>query len=69
MLGPSRFVAALILGIPALVDIVTSFALSTVSLVRVSHTVHHGDQLSKNVSLALTFQEQTDRRVQNRSNA
>lgn len=50
------FVAALILGITALIGI----ALSAASLVKEVHTACHIDQLSKNVSVALIIQEQIE---------
>lgn len=55
-----RFVAALILGITALIGVISSFALSTISLVREVHTAHQVDQLSKNVSIALLIQEKIE---------
>ena len=40
LIGPKRFVTALILGITALIAILTSFAVSTTALVRQLHTSH-----------------------------
>nr|XP_045012935.1 endogenous retrovirus group K member 25 Env polyprotein-like [Jaculus jaculus] len=66
---PKRFVATLILGITALIGIISSFSLSTTSLVKEIHTANHVNQLSKNVSLALMIQENIDRGIQDRLNA
>lgn len=61
LIRPKRFVAALILGITALIGIITSLALSTTALVKEIHTAHHVNDLSHNVSLALAIQENIDK--------
>jgi hypothetical protein len=48
-----RFVAALILGITALIAILTSFTLSTTALVQPLHTAHFVNDMHKNISVAL----------------
>lgn len=55
------FEVALILCITALIGVISSFALSTTSLIKQVHTSHHVDQLSNNVSIALLIQEMIDR--------
>lgn len=56
-----RFVVALILGLTALIGVMSPFALPTTSLVREVHTANQVDQLSKNVSIALLIQGKIDR--------
>lgn len=60
---------ALILGLTALIGVMSPFALSTTSLVREVHTAHQVDQLSKNVSIALLIQGKIDRGFEDRANA
>lgn len=57
LLRAKKFDAALILGISALITVITSFSLSTIALTQQVHTAHHVNELSKNVSLALATQE------------
>lgn len=66
---PRRFVAALILGITALISIIASLAASTTALVQEIHTAHTVDSLSRNISLALSIQEKVDRKLEARINA
>lgn len=47
-----------------LIGVIFSFALSTTSLLKEIQTVHHRDQLSKNVSIARMVQANIDRRLQ-----
>lgn len=69
LLRPKRFVAALILGITALISIITSLALSTTVPVQEIHTASHVNDLSHNVSVALVAQEQIDKKLETRINA
>ena len=57
---PKWFVAALILGITALIGIVSSFPISTTALVQEIHTANHVRKLTQNISTALYLQEQID---------
>lgn len=66
--GSKRFVAALILGTTALIGVISSFALSTASLVKEIHTAHHVEQLPKNVSV-LRIQENIGKELQDRLSA
>lgn len=66
---PKRFVAALILGITAIINIITSLAFSTTALVQEIHTASHVNDLSYNVSVALAAQEQIDKKLETRINA
>ena len=61
---PKRFVAALILGISALITTIASFSLSTIALTQEVHTAKHVNELSKNVSLTLAIQETIDRNLE-----
>ena len=54
LIRPKRFVAALILGITALIAILTSFTLSTTALVQQQHTAHFVNDMHKNISVALS---------------
>ena len=56
LIGPNRFVAALILEITALIAILTSFPLSTTALVQQLHTAHFVNDMHKNISIALSEQ-------------
>ena len=49
---PKRFIAALIVGITALIAIIASVMVSAVALSKDVHTASSVDQLSKNVSTA-----------------
>ena len=66
---PKRFIAALIVGITALIAIIASVMVSAVALSKEVHAASFVDQLSKNVSIALTTQEIIDRKIENRVNA
>ena len=66
---PKRFIAALIVGITALIAIIASVMVSAVALSKDVHTASSVDQLSKNVSIALTTQEIMDMKIKNKVNA
>ena len=57
------------MGITALIAIIASVTVSTVALSKEVHTASFVDQLSKNVSIALTTQEIIDRKIENKVNA
>lgn len=63
------FIVALILGIIALIGVISRFALSTTSLIKEIDTAHHVDQLPQNVSIVLMIQENIDRELQDRLTA
>ena len=65
---PKRVIAALIVGITMLISIIASVMVSAVSLSKEVHTASFVDQLSKNVSVALTTQEIIDRKIENKVN-
>lgn len=69
MIRAKRFVAALILGITALIAIVTSFAVSTTALVKEMQTATFVNDLHKNVTLALSEQKIIDLKLETRLNA
>ena len=66
---PKRFIAALIVGITMLISIIASVMVSAVALSKEVHTASFVDQLSKNVSVALTTQEIIDRKIENKVSA
>ena len=66
---PKRFIAALVVGITALIAIIASVTVSAVALSKEVHIASLVDQLSKNVSVALTTQEVIDRKMENKVNA
>ena len=66
---PKIFIAALIVGMTALIAIIASSTVSAVFLSKEVHTASFADQLSKNVSLALITQEIIDRKIENKVNA
>ena len=66
---PKRFIAALIVGITALIAIIASVTVSTVALSKKVHTASFVNQLSKNVSVALTTQKSIDEKTKNKFNA
>ena len=66
---PKRFIAALVMGVTALTAIIASVTVSVVVLTKEVHTASFVDQLSKNVSLALTTQEIIDKKIENKVNA
>jgi hypothetical protein len=55
LIRPKRFVAVLILGITALIEILT-FALYTTVLVQQLHTAHFVNDKHRNISIALSEQ-------------
>ena len=57
------------MGITALIAIIASVTVSTVALSKEVHTTSFVNQLSKNVSVALTMQEITDKKIENKVNA
>ena len=61
--------AALIVEITALIAITASATVSTVALSKEVHTASFVDQLSRNISVALTTQEIIDRKIENKVNA
>ncbi|XP_052016061.1 endogenous retrovirus group K member 7 Env polyprotein-like [Apodemus sylvaticus] len=69
LIRPKRFVAALILGITALIAILTTFAVATIALVEEINTAHFVNDLNKNVSLALLEQEAIDKKLEAKINA
>ena len=66
---PKRFIAALVVGITALIAIIASVTVSAVVLSKQVHTALFVDQLSKNISIALTTQEIIDKKIENKVNA
>ena len=66
---PKRFIAALIVGITALIAIIASVMVSAVALSKGVHTASFVDQLSKNVSIAFTTQEIINRKIEYKVNA
>ena len=66
---PKRFIAALIVGITALIAIIASVMVSAVALSKEVHAASFVDQLSKNVSIALTTQEIIDKKIEYKVNA
>lgn len=66
---PKRFVAALILGITALISVIASLTVSAIALTKEVHTATFADQLSKNVTLALNTQEIIDRKLNDKVDA
>ncbi|XP_054550850.1 uncharacterized protein LOC119244467 isoform X2 [Talpa occidentalis] len=63
-----RFVAALILGITALIAIISSVAVSTTTLVQQVHTASHVNDLSRNITHALIIQDHIDNKFKARLN-
>jgi hypothetical protein len=64
LIRPKKFVAALILGISALIAILTSFALSTTELVQQLHTAHFVNDMHKNISVALSELHVIDKKLE-----
>ncbi|XP_069903029.1 endogenous retrovirus group K member 25 Env polyprotein-like [Globicephala melas] len=64
LIRPKRFVATLILGISALIGILSSFTVATYTLVKEVQTAQYANDLSKNISLALATQEIIDRKLE-----
>lgn len=52
LIRPKRFAAALILGITALISILTTFAVATTALVQEIDTAHYVNALNKNITFA-----------------
>ena len=57
------------MGITALIATIASVTVSAVALSKEVHTASFVDQLSKNVSVALTMQEIIDKKIENKVNA
>ena len=64
-----RFIAALVVGITALIAIIASVTVSVVVLTKEVQTASFVDQLSKNVCVALTMQEIIDKKIENKVNS
>ena len=69
LIRPKRFVAALILGITALIAILASFTLSTTALVQQQHTAHFVNDMHKNISVALSELNLIDKKLEAKVNA
>lgn len=69
LIRAKRFVAAIILGISALIAIITSFAVSTTALVKEMQTATFVNNLHRNVTLALSEQRIIDLKLEARVNA
>ena len=65
---PKRFIGALVVGITALIAINASVMVYAVALSKEVHTASFVNQLSKNVSVALTTQEIIDKKIENKIN-
>ena len=65
---PKRFIAALVVGITALITIIASVMVSAVALSKEVHAASFVNQLSKNVSVDLTTQKIMDRKIENKVN-
>ena len=57
------------MGITALIAIIASLTVSAVALSKEVHTASFVNQLSKNISIALTTQEIIDKEIKNKVNA
>ncbi|XP_052585803.1 endogenous retrovirus group K member 13-1 Env polyprotein-like [Peromyscus californicus insignis] len=68
LIRPKRFVAALILGITALISIITTFAIATTALVQEIHTAQFVNDLNKNISFALSEQAIIDKKLEAKIN-
>lgn len=69
LLRPKRFVAALNLGISALIAILTSFAVTTTALVTEIYTAHVVNDMQKKITMALSEQHIIDKKLEARINA
>lgn len=69
LIRPKRFVAALVLGIAALISILTTFTVATTALVETIQTAQFVNNLNRNVSLALIQQELIDKKLESKLNA
>lgn len=63
LIRPKRFVAALILGITALISIITTFAIANTALVQEIHTAQFVNDLNKNIFFALSEQAIIDKKL------
>ena len=68
LIRPKRFAAALILGITALISILTTFAVATTALVQEIHTAHYVNALNKNITFALMEQASIDTKLETKIN-
>lgn len=68
LLRPKRFVASLILGITALISIVTTFAVATTALENGIRTAHYVNTLNRNITMALLRQEAIDQKLEAKIN-
>ncbi|XP_062041268.1 endogenous retrovirus group K member 25 Env polyprotein-like [Lepus europaeus] len=68
LLHPKRFVAALILGIMALITIITTFPIATTALVQEIQTAHYVNTLNRNITMALITQEAIDQKLEAKIN-
>ena len=66
---PKRFIAALVVGITAWIAIIASVMVSAVALSKEVHTASFVNQLSKNVSVALSTQEIIGKKIENKVSA
>ena len=64
LLDQKRFVTALILGITALIAILTSFALSTTASLQQLHTAHFVNNMHRNISVALSELHIIDKKLE-----
>ena len=69
LIRPKRFVAALILGITALIAILTTLTISTTALVQQLHTAHFVNDMHKNISVALSELYFIDKKLEAKVNA
>ena len=69
LIGPKRFVVALILSITALITILNSFTISTTALVQQQNTTHFVNDMHKNISVALSELYFIDRKLEAKVNA
>ena len=63
---PKRFIAALVVGITALITVIASVTVSAVALSKQVHTALFVNQLFKNISVALTMQEIIHKKIENK---
>ena len=64
LIRPNHFAAGLVLGVNALIAILTSLTVSTVALVSDMKTAHFINDLNKNVSLILARQRIIDKNIE-----
>jgi hypothetical protein len=69
IIRPKRLVAALILGIAALIAILTSFASSTTALVQQLYTAHFVNEMHRNISISLSELHLIDKKLETKVNA